>query len=116
MLSPYHPMQLALGLIVWAVWFVVLYGGLSVACVLAPPPVEQGAYTWINGALLLGTLLVTALLLYWAYGCWKTARANIERDGASRRLIVRVAMGVHLAGALASFSVGAVVITLPPCV
>lgn len=116
MLSPYHPLQLALGFIVWAVWFSMIYGGLSVACAVAPAPPEQGAFTWINAALLVSTLLTTGLLLYWARICWRAARAGVDRDTPPQRLIVRLAAGVHLAAALATLSVGAVVIALPPCV
>jgi hypothetical protein len=37
MLSITHPLQLVPGLIIWALWFIAIYGGLSVACALAPP-------------------------------------------------------------------------------
>ena len=40
---PHHPVHLILGLCVWSIWFVVLYGGLSVACQLTPPEPQQGA-------------------------------------------------------------------------
>ena len=114
--SPYHPLQLALGLIVWAVWFSAIYGALSVACVLAPPPPAQGPFTWINATLLLCTLPVIALLLLWARQCWRAVEEGKGRDTPPRRLIVRVAAGVHLAGAIATLSVGLTLLVLPPCV
>ncbi len=77
MIAPFHPLQLTLGLIVWSVWFVALYGGLSVACAVAPPAATLGALTWINGLLLLLTLATTALLAYWAHGCWRAAGGEV---------------------------------------
>uniref|UniRef100_UPI0017EDA1FE hypothetical protein n=1 Tax=Methylibium sp. TaxID=2067992 RepID=UPI0017EDA1FE len=74
-----HPLQLVLGLTLWAVWFCVAYGGLSVACAVAPPPPERGAWTWVNGSLLLLTL-ATVLLLAWA--AWRCTRAAGLQAGA----------------------------------
>jgi len=114
MLSPYHPLQLALGLIVWAVWFSATYGALSIACVLAPSA-ASGPFTWINGILMLATLAVAGLLFLWAHRCWRAAREGEDHDSPSRRLIVRIAVGVNLAGAIATLSVGLMVLFLPPC-
>ncbi len=116
MLSPYHPIQLALGLIIWSVWFVFIYGFLSVACVLAPPSPVDGAGTWINTLLLISTLVITALLLYWARKCWRTASHNKTHDRPPQRMIIRVAAGVYAAAAIATLGVGLVVTVLPPCV
>ncbi len=100
-----HPLQLVLGLTVWAIWFVALYGGLSVACKLAPPPASAGALTWLNGALLLFTLATAALLGYWARLCWR-----------AQGFIARVGAGVHLASAVATLAMGLPALVLPPCV
>jgi len=114
MLSPYHPLQLALGLIVWAVWFSVTYGALSIACVLAPPA-EQGTFTWINGILLIAALAVTGLLLFWAHRCWRAAQRDRAESSSSPRMILWLGVGVHLAGAIATLGVGLTVLFLPPC-
>lgn len=115
MLSPYHPLQLALGLAVWIVWFALMYGALAVACEVAPPPAEHGPFTWINVALLFSTLAVTGLLLYWAYDCWRAANAGDRRDKSSRRFIARLGMGINLIGAIATLSLGLMALLLPPC-
>lgn len=128
--SPFHPMQLALGLIVWSVYFVAVYGGLSVGCTLSPPPMEQGAFNWLNGILLLVTLTTAGWLLYQAWHCWRTPPhaahnpddpALDEREPGSRQLrqarlmIVYVATGINLVAGLATLAVGVPLLVLVPC-
>lgn len=113
MLSVTHPLQLVLGLIIWALWFVVIYGGLSVACAVAPPDVASGAYTWINGLILLLTLLTTGFLLILANVCRRVA---LRKGPGVIRFITGVAAGIYLASALATLVVGLPVVALPPCV
>jgi hypothetical protein len=115
MLSPYHPLQLILGLAVWIVWFASMYGALSFACEMAPPPTEHGPYTWINVALLSSTLAITGLLLYWANASWRAARADIGPVSASHLFIARLGAGINLMGAIATFSLGLMALLLPPC-
>ncbi|MGR9086759.1 MAG: hypothetical protein ACU841_06765 [Gammaproteobacteria bacterium] len=115
MLSPFHPLQLALGLAVWIVWFALMYGALAVACEVSRPAIEHGPFTWINVALLFSTLAVTGLLLFWAYNCWRAARAGIGRVGSSHLFIARLGAGINLAGAIATFSMGLMALLLPPC-
>jgi hypothetical protein len=115
MLSPYHPLQLALGLTVWIVWFALMYGALAVACELAPPPAEHGPFTWINIALLFSTLAFTGLLLYWANACWRAAHADSGQISKTRRFIARLGAGVNLLGAIATLSLGLMALLLPPC-
>lgn len=129
--SPFHPMQIALGLIIWSVFFVVIYGGLSVGCSLSPPPMEQGAFNWLNAILLLITLVTGVWLLYQARRCWR-APAHVAHNpaatevdqrepgsgqlGQARHLIVYVATGVNLVAGLATLAVGAPLLVLVPCV
>ena len=35
--SPYHPIQIPIGPIIWSPWFVAMYGGQAVICKLSPP-------------------------------------------------------------------------------
>lgn len=116
MLSPFHPIQLALGLAVWIIWFGTIYGGLSLGCVVAPPDPEQGPFTWINALLLLVTLAIAALLLNWARNCWRAAGRETGPDRSPRALIAHVAAGLHLTAAIATLAVGLTLLALPPCV
>lgn len=112
MLAPTHPAQLVLGLTVWSIWFVAWYGGLSVACQMAPPDPGAGALTWINLSLLLITLVTLVPLLYWARRCWR-ASADASPQG---RFIARVAAGGHLLAAGATLVMVLPTLVLPPCV
>lgn len=115
MLSPYHPLQLALGLTVWFAWFAMKYGALVIACEMAPPQAELGAFTWINIALLFVTLAVAGLLLYWANNCWRAAQVGKDQETPSRLFIARLGAGLNLVGAIATLSLGGVILILPPC-
>ncbi len=114
MLSPTHPFQLVLGLVIWSVWFVALYGGLSVGCAVAPPDPAAGALTWLNALLLLLTLATTLLLVHWTLRCWRGA--SEAGGGTVKRFLTWVASGVHLTAAGATLAVGLPVIVFPPCV
>lgn len=109
MLSPSHPLQLPMGLIIWSLWFVTIYTSLSVACALAPPAAELGPRTWINGVLLILTCAVALLLSLLFVRNW---RAPVS---GHQRFIARVAAGIYAAAALATLGVGLPVIALPPC-
>lgn len=107
-----HPVHLILGLVVWSFWFVVLYGGLSVACEVAPPPEEAGIWNWINGSLLLLTLAITAGLLVLAWGCLQAAPGIKSNE----RFMLRTGAGLYLLSAVSAFVVALPVLVFPPCV
>jgi hypothetical protein len=113
-LSPGHPLQLVLGFAVWGVSFVALYGGLSVACAVAPPDPAQGALTWINGSLLLLVLPTTTVLGYASLSCWR-ARSALASD-PRRRFIATVSAALHLFAAGGVLAVGLPTVGLPPCI
>lgn len=106
-----HPVQLVAGLVVWSIWFVALYGGLSVACAVAPPLPEQGVMTWLTALLFAGTVAVSLLLLYCAWRCWSVVPAH-----GDALFIVRVAAGVHFIAAGSTLVVGLPLLAYPPCV
>jgi len=112
MFAPSHPMHLVLGLIIWAIWFVALYGGLSVGCALAPPAVELGPFNWLN--LLLGalTVIVGVWLLRQMVVCWQEAAP--ESTGR-QRFIATVSAGVYAVAAVSTLFIGLPLIGLPPC-
>jgi len=115
-LSPTHPANLVLGLTIWAVWFVVLYGGLSIGCAAAPPDSAKLASTWINGAVLVFALMVGSYLLWCALRCWKASPPKVKREeGRLSRFLSNVATGLYLVAAFASLSLGIPGLILPPC-
>lgn len=113
--APRHPIHLALGLAIWIIWFGAIYGGLSLACVTAPPSPSLGPYTWVNGVLLLSTVAVVLLLAYLAWRCWYAPGIGDERERHARRLVARVSAGLYIAAAIATLGVGLPMIVLPPC-
>lgn len=111
-LQPTHPAHLVIGLALWSVWFVAVYGGLSVACRIDAPPAQYGALNWINygiGALTLATL---ALLGALALACWR-ARTDTTRRA---RFIATSSAGLYVVAWVATLAVGLPAVLLPPCV
>lgn len=116
-LSTSHPLQLVLGLTLWFAWFCAAYGGLSVACAVAPPPPERGAFTWVNVSLLLLTLATTAVLAWAAWLCARAAGLPAGTpDLAPRRFVAGVGAALHATAALSTAFVGLPLALLPPCV
>ncbi|MEP1213946.1 MAG: hypothetical protein ABJM11_07465 [Marinobacter sp.] len=115
--SPVHPVHLFLGLAIWAAWFVVLYGGLSVGCTIAPPDSEEQAGTWINGAIVVVASLVGGYLLWCAYRCAQaSSQAKLQRDNRLGVFISKTAAAVYLVSSIASLALGVPGVLLPPCV
>lgn len=110
--KPGHPVQLLLGLTIWSLWFVALYGGLSVACAVAPPSPDQGALTALNLWLGLLTLLTLGALLWLARFCLGAVRREPSR---AARFIAAVAGGLHLFAASGVAFVGLPLVALQPC-
>lgn len=106
-----HPLQLAMGLIIWSLWFVLIYAGLSVACSFTPPAAELQVTSWINALLLAVTILTTTLLGHCAYRCWRVPEAP-----GNRQFVARVATGVYLVASGATLAIGLPISVLPPCI
>lgn len=106
-----HPWHLIGGLTIWAAWFVVMYGGLSVACELYAPAAGSGVLNWISLLLLLLTLLTCGYLVVCAAGCWRGARAAASQ----KRFTLKVGAAVYLSSALATLAVGLPVGVISPC-
>ncbi|MBS9404017.1 hypothetical protein KG088_10280 [Halomonas sp. TRM85114] len=106
-----HPMQLALGLTIWSLWFVTVYGGLSVVCAVSPPAPEEGAFTGLN--LVLGglTLLTLGFLAWLTQRCVAAAR----RKRGRLRYMSALAGGLYLFSTLGVAFVGLPLLLLPPC-
>lgn len=112
-LFPHHPVHLIVGLTVWSAWFVVLYGGLSVACQWAPPDPVRGPFNWLNPLLWLSTLVVVAMLLWLARKLW---RASTDSSEATGRYISLISAALYGVSAFATLAVAVPVLFLPPCI
>ncbi|RDB43502.1 hypothetical protein DU490_07160 [Halomonas sp. DQ26W] len=112
LLSLTHPIQLVGGLTIWSIWFVAIYGGLSVACAVAPPDPLRDMWTGINLAVGLATLGAMALLLLLSWAAVLAARRTSVRREC---YFGNVSAGIYLFSAGATLFVGYPVIFLPPC-
>lgn len=117
MFAPDHIAQTVLGLLVWAIWFVVFYGGLSVACEVNPPDVSLGAFTWLNAGLGLLTLGTATLLIWFSSRCLRMYRAEgrQQKNRSQNNFVLSVATACHLMAAGAVLLGGLPVAALPPC-
>jgi hypothetical protein len=108
-----HPLQILLGPSLWALWFVALYGGLSIACVRAPPA-TSGPGNWLSITLAIVSLGLAGLLAGCALRCLRAARqAAATSPGAS--FVGRLAAGTHFAAALSMLFIALPLVRLPPC-
>lgn len=110
MFSPTHPVQLALGLIIWSAWFVLMYSVLSLGCEFAIPDHTVDSFNWLNLLLFLFTIATTALLGHLAVRCWRATTPP-----GDKRFITRVAAGLYLAAAVSTLAIGLPTLVLPPC-
>lgn len=109
---PGHPVQLLLGLTIWCLWFVALYGALSILCAVAPPALEQGALSGLKLWLGLFTLVTLGGLLWLARCCLAAVPREPSRVG---RFIAGVAAGLYLFAASGVAFVALPLVALPPC-
>lgn len=125
--SPYHPGHLAIGFSVWATWFVFLYGGLSVGCQIEVPAEGRGPFTWINGVLIIYTLVVGVGLMMAAEWCRRAVKRLPERSHPlahdlhgrrmySRYYIASLSGWLYIAAGISVISVGLPLLVLTPCV
>ncbi|MGQ4878776.1 hypothetical protein ACOJCM_09425 [Billgrantia sp. LNSP4103-1] len=107
-----HPIHLVGGHTIWGIWFVAIYGGLSVACSVAPPDPGRDMLTGINLIVGVSTLVTTALLLWLTWASLAAARrAEVRRE----RFFGHAAAGNYLFASGATLFVGYPVVFLPPC-
>lgn len=101
-----HPLQLALGLTVWSVYFVAVYAGAAVACAAGVSPRTTAA-----GLLVLTGL--TALGLGWA--AWRCAAAGRQAPDRTGRFVARTAAVLHATAAGSTLVVGLPILVVPAC-
>ncbi|WP_295527393.1 hypothetical protein [uncultured Pseudacidovorax sp.] len=83
----------------WSLWFVGVYGGVSVACAAGWAADAAGPGNGVNGALIGGTLATLVLLLLAARRCLRHARTLRGLDPAGPRHPARPADAVGQADA-----------------
>ena len=111
-----HPIHLVSGLILWGLFFVVIYAGLSVACSVAPPAPERDMFTGINAGVGVVTLVTTALLGWLAWASVVAGRRAGRKEGLGREsYFAYVSAGMFLFSACGTLFVGLPIAMLPPC-
>ena len=112
-----HGWHLVIGLTLWFAWFCATYGGLAVACAVAPPPAAQGAWTWLNAAVL---LLAAACTVAFGVAAWwgaRTARRLAARADPARPLFfARASTALYAIAAVSTALVALPAVLLAPCV
>lgn len=114
---PAHAWHLVLGLALWFAWFCVTYGGLAVACAVAPPPPEAGSLNWLNASVL---LLAGATTAGFGASAWTSARTARRlpagSDAARRRFVARAAAALYTTAAVSTAAVALPAVLLAPCI
>ncbi len=108
----FSPLYSLTGPLIWCIWFVALYGGLSVLCVRVANAGASGP-GWVNLVLGLLTLLAVLTLSVLAWRSLQELRQFREADDT--RLYLWLALAGQLVSALAVVAVGLPVVYLPPC-
>jgi hypothetical protein len=104
-ISANHPAHLVLGLVIWSVWFIAMYGGLSVYCSVTDHHQLTGIFNPLNVGLLIFTVITCVKLAVLALWCWRSARGFPGRVSAM----------LYIAAFIATIAVAAPVLYLPPC-
>jgi hypothetical protein len=104
--QPSHPVHLFMGLLIWSIWFVAIYGLLSLGCytVSDRPLHSMNSLSIILIAL---TGITASILLALGIWCWRTTAVS--------PFFARVAAGVYFAAFVATLAVGSPATALPPC-
>lgn len=108
---PEHPAHLVLGLLLWCLWFVLLYAGLSVGCARLP---QASAWVspWnvINLGLGVLTLMFLALFVLLVWRSWRAL------PGAGQRhFMIWSGLLVNLLSGAATLFVVLPIVYMPPC-
>lgn len=100
-----HPAHLVLGLVIWSVWFVGIYAGLSVYCSRAEDASAAGIFNVLNIGLLIFTAITCIKLTVLAMLCWRRGQGFIGKVSAS----------LYIASILATLTIAGPIFFLPPC-
>ncbi len=100
-----HPIHLVLGLSIWSIWFIAMYGGLSVFCSFENPPRIASLMHPINLGLLALTAITCAALVALSLWSWRNGKSFPGR----------ISSWLYIASTIATLSVALPVFFLPPC-
>ncbi|MGP9767754.1 hypothetical protein ACT3UM_18735 [Halomonas sp. AOP13-D3-9] len=106
-----HPLHFVIGLTLWCIWFIVVYGGHAVACAVAPPAPEQGVFTLVSAMLLAVSVAAVALLTALTMGCCRMAKRQVGR----LRFNASVSAGLYLFSTLGVVFAAMPIMGIPPC-
>ena len=106
-----HPLHFVIGLTLWCIWFVAVYGGHAIACSVAPPAPEQGVFTLVNVMLLAVSIAAIALLAALTVGCCRMAKRHEGR----LRFNATVSAGLYLFSTLGVVFAAMPIMGIPPC-
>jgi hypothetical protein len=113
---PAHAWHLVLGLTSWFVWFGATYGGVAVACAVAPPPAALGPLNWLNASVLLLAAATTAAFVVGAWANARTARRLPPGCAAARpRFIAQTSAALYVIAAVSTAAVALPALLLAPC-
>jgi len=113
---PGHAWHLVLGLTLWFIWFCATYGGLAVACAVAPPPASLGPLNWLNASVLLLAAATTAAFTAAAWASARTARRLPSGSAAARRrFVASAATALYIIAAVSTAVVALPALILAPC-
>lgn len=106
-----HPLHFVIGLTLWCMWFVAVYGGHAVGCAVAPPAPEQGVFTLVNAMLLAVSIAAIALLAALTVGCCRIAKRHEGR----LRFNATISAGLYLFSTLGVVFAAMPIMGIPPC-
>lgn len=115
-----HPLNLVAGLVIWSIWFIAVYGGLSVACAVGAPDLGGAAPRGVIVGLAALTLAVIGVLCACALASRRAVTAATTaptREGAEiRRFFATAGMALHVVAAVATAFTGLPLLAVPSCV
>lgn len=114
---PAHAWHLVLGLTLWLVWFGVTYGGVAVACAVAPPEAGRGVLNWVNASVLGLAAVTMAAFAAGAWVNWRKALRMAAGGACERpRFVARVSVALYVIAAVSTAAVALPALMVPPCV
>jgi len=115
MFARMYPLLLVAGLVVWAIWFVLMYSILSIVCNITPPTTTNHPLNWLNVSLLALTFITAVMLFYFAY-CYSKKQTSSNTASPTKSFINWIAIAVFIVAAVATGAIGIMTLFFPPCI